>query len=619
MKINLKKKLLSILMMASIAVSLSSCLEEYLDHAPDSGLDDEQVFTNYANFKSYLYSVYNGAGNDQGTGQNIKPHYPLFFHLWDQKLTFESLTDICDMARNQNAQQPKRGEASEGFAGRMGYYKDRSRVPHSWKAIRIVNKCIENIDRVKELDEKEKNDFLGQAYFVRAFCHFELFRLYGTLPYVDKALGPNDEWDMEREEVGVFIHKVADDFETAATYFAAAGKMRRDPVSGAGHLSDPDQNKPNGCTAKAFKSRALLYLASPLNNPSGDQSLWVEAANASKEALDIALANGYALLSKADYTKNYYGTDYTNEQLWAYAAGSFNYNTGSLETFIPRAFSGQANASGQCPTENFVTRFETDEGYPLYTDAERNTAIAAGKYNDQNPYVHRDPRFDNAVIYNQKPLDGYGNASLYIEEDGSKPASSLMPDAPADRYTRTGYHECKRTGQLAQNSSVKTLRLTDPIIRLAELYLNYAEAVNEAYGPNGMAPGYDLTALDAVNIVRERVGMPPVLSQFTGSKETFRPRIKNERIVELCFEGFHYYCDIRRWKDAPQIMSGTLYGIRAVKLKTPDPVNYPTGFRYSHVPLDADRQVAWMDGMEYIPFTKGELAKMKNYIPNTPW
>jgi hypothetical protein len=166
---------------------------------------------------------------------------------------------------------------------------------------------------------------------------------------------------------------------------------------------------------------------------------------------------------------------------------------------------------------------------------------------------------------------------------------------------------------------VKSLTLTDPIIRLAELYLNYAEAANEAYGPNGVAPGASLTALQALNRIRTRVGMPDVLAQFTTDKEKLRPRIKNERIIELCFEGFHYYCDIRRWGDAPSIMSGTLYGIQAVRLATPDPVNYPTGFRYTRVPLDADRQVAWVDGMEYIPFIKSELAKMKNYVPNTAW
>jgi hypothetical protein len=604
-----------------MAIALPACLEEYLDRAPESGLDEEEVFTKYTNFKNFLYSVYNGAGNDDGTGQNILPHFPLYFARWDQKLTLESLTDMCDMTRFQYAQQPKRGVASEGFAGRMGYYKNRSKVPHSWKAIRICNLCIQNIDRVLDISEVDKNDFLGQAYFVRAFCHFELFRFYGSLPYLDKALGPDDEWDLPRMETREMLLKIAEDFETAAAYFAAAGKTRRDPVSGAGHLASPDQDKPSGATAKAFKARALLYAASPLNNPEGVQAYWEEAAAACWDALDVALKSGYALLSKEQYRSNFHGTSYTNEHLWAHSNGTLRFSDGSLETFIPRIFSGAANASGQCPTENFVSRFETDEGYPLYTQAERDAAIAAGKYHDQDPYARRDPRLAWTVIYNQKPVDGYGNASLYIEENGSRPANSLMPTTPTDRYTRTGYYECKRTGSLAQSSSVTSLLLTDPIIRLAELYLNYAEAANEAYGPNGAAPGAALTALQAVNAIRMRVGMPDVLSQFTGSRETLRPRIKNERTVELCFEGFHYYCDIRRWKDAPAIMSGTLYGIQAVKLATGnlDPVAYPTGFRYTRVPLDADRQVAWVDGMEYIPFIKSELVKMKNYVPNVAW
>jgi hypothetical protein len=607
-----------------MTTGLSACLEEYLDRAPDSGLTEKEVFSKFVNYKNFLYAVYSAAAVSSEVdpnGRSIQPHFPLYFVRWDQKATLESFTDMCDMARFQYAQQPKRGVASEGFAGRMGYYKDRAKVPFSWKAIRVCNLAIAHADEVLDISEVDKNDLLGQAYFVRAFCHFELFRFYGSLPYLDEALGPDDEWDLSRMETRDMLLKIAEDFDIAATYLAAAGKTRRDPASGAGHLADPDQNKPNGVTAKAFKARALLYCASPLNNPTNDVTWWEEAAIACHEALALALENGYALLSASEYTRNFYGTNYTNEQLWAHSNGTFAYNAGSLETLIPRIFSGAANASGQCPTENFVSRFETAEGYPLYTDAERAAAVAAGKYHEQNPYANRDPRLALTVIYNQKPVNGYGNASLYIEEDGSRPAASLMPTTPTDRYTRTGYYECKRTGELAQNSSVKSLLLTDPIIRLAELYLNYAEAANEAYGPNGAAPGASLTAIQALNTVRARVGMPAVLPQFTTSKEVLRPRVKNERIVELCFEGFHYYCDIRRWGDAPAIMSGTLYGIQAVKLSTAnlDPVNYPTGFRYTRVPLDADRQVAWVDGMEYIPFTKSELVKMKNYVPNKAW
>ena len=84
---------------------------------------------------------------------------------------------------------------------------------------------------------------------------------------------------------------------------------------------------------------------------------------------------------------------------------------------------------------------------------------------------------------------------------------------------------------------------------MPEVYLNYAEAVNEVYGPNGVAPGGTLTAVGAINLLRNRVGMPNVDAKYTGSKEDFRERIRNERAIELCFEGFRYD-DIRRWKTA---------------------------------------------------------------------
>lgn len=300
--------------------------------------------------------------------------------------------------------------------------------------------------------------------------------------------------------------------------------------------------------------RALLYSASPLSNPGNDISRWEEAAEANWTALKSALDHGYLLLAKEKYTDNFYGTKYTNEQLWAYTSGSTtNYNNDRVQAFVPYCFSNNAFSSGQCPTQNFVDKFETAGGYPQHPRGAA-AATAAGQYDEQNPYVNRDPRFDVVVIYNQKPVQGYGNASIYVNEDGSLPSGSLIQkrSGSEDGVSETFYYEQKRTGALS-NKGVQNLLLTDPIIRLAELYLNYAEAANEAYGPDGQAPGAAMTALEALNTVRSRVGMPAVLDAYTTDRDALRPRIKNERAVELCFEGYHYYCDIRRWKDAPSI------------------------------------------------------------------
>lgn len=605
-----------IVLLAALTITTMTSCEDYLDKSPDMGMTDDDVFTNYANFEKYFNSLYYSPG---GSNFNIKAHFPLFFHMWDQKMTAESLTDIVDMARMQYSQGPKRGVGSTLFADQWGYYGDRKRVTNSWIAIRVCNTSIQNIDRVIDIPASDKNDLLGQAYFIRAFCYFELFRFYGTLPYLEEPLGPEDEWDLPRPTTLDMMNKIAADFDIAADYFAKAGKTRRDPASGQGHLNDPDQDKPNGVAAKAMKSRALLYLASPLNNPSNDKQLWERAALASWEAIQIALDHGYDLLPLDKYTNNYYGTKYTNEQIWGHSPGTFSPSNASLETFLAPVFSGAQNGAGQCPTENFVSRFETKNGFPLYTDVERETAIMGGEFNEQDPYKNRDPRLDLIVIYNQKTLDGYGKASLYIEENGSKPANSLLSEVR--HYSRTGYYEHKRTGSLANNSSVKSLLFTDPIIRLGELYLNYAEAANEAWGVDGKATGATMTALEALNQIRARAEMPPVLSKYTANSDLLRDRIKNERIIELCFEGFHYYCDIRRWKDAPKLMSGKLYGIRVTKLSAAnlDPARYPTGFKYERIELPADRQVAWRNGMYYVPFKTSDLLKMKNYVPNEAW
>ncbi|MCI7514898.1 MAG: RagB/SusD family nutrient uptake outer membrane protein [Bacteroidales bacterium] len=622
----MKKTIRLILCCLSVA-AFSSCLGEYLDKAPDSGLSEEEVFSKYANFKKYFYSVY------YGSRFNVKCHYPMVFHGNNQKMTLEALTDMCDMSRIQRCQPIKQGDGSQstwavGYNTGDSYSPNVAKVPNTMKSIRVCNTAISKIGMLQDASESEKNDIVAQAYFLRGYCHLELFRLYGSFPYIDKVLGADDEWDMPAEEPVSFLRKCADDFQTAYDYFVLAGKIRRDPAEGAGNLADPDQDKPCGVTALAFKGRALLYAASPLNNASDDKSLWEEAAEANATALNMALQNGYKLLPFAQYTNNFYGTKYTNEQLWAYSTGSTtNYKATTVQAFIGYPFTADAYSSAQCPTQNFVDMFETAGGYPLNTEAQRAAAVAAGQYDDQDPFgqadgaVKRDPRFYKVVIYNGRDLQGYGAASLYVNENGSLPSGSLLEKkaGSTDGVSETFYYENKRTGNLS-NKGNQNVMLTDPILRLAEVYLNYAEAANEAYGPQGKAPSASMTALEALNAVRARAEMPPVLDEYTSSADALRPRIKNERAVELCFEGYHYYCDIRRWKDAPSIGRSKLYGLRVVKLSSGADATHPTGYRYERFELPSTRQIAWKnDGMYYFQFQNSDLLKMKNYTVQIPW
>ena len=129
-----------------------------------------------------------------------------------------------------------------------------------------------------------------------------------------------------------------------------------------------------------------------------------------------------------------------------------------------------------------------------------------------------------------------------------------------------------------------------------------------------------MTAVDAINAIRTRAGMPNVLPAYTGSAATFRPRIKNERNIELAYEGHHYYNDIHRWMDLQTIMSSTLIGMDIEKLAAGyNPVTYPTGFRYTRLPLTPDRQVVWKPQMYYLPFNNADNLKMKKFVPNPVW
>nr|WP_293844180.1 RagB/SusD family nutrient uptake outer membrane protein [uncultured Arsenicibacter sp.] len=602
-----------------LMIMLTSCIEEYLNKAPESGLTEADVFSKYENFRSFFDSIYEGTKLDGSTWRqyNIKNAYSLYFDFWDQKYSMEALTDMSDMGRLMDSQVIKSGQIS-AIINKMTYDQARRPILGSmFNIIRICNLSLKNINKLKDVNEVDVNDFRGQAHFIRAFAHFELFRLWGPMPYLNKVIGPDDQWDIPRLSKNETLLRIASDMDSAAIYFEKANLMRRDPGPGvAGHLNDPQQKRPTGVAAIAFKARALLYAASPLNNKNGQKD-WEEAAKANWEAIKLAEQYGYTLLSLADYKKNYIGTTYSNEQLWAWYAGTKAYNNGDLQGMVNGVFGGgKTGWSGECPTQNTVDKFETKWGEPLNTEADRQAAIAAGHYSDQNPYANRDPRFYIDIIYNTAQVPGYGAAQIYYTLNNGVATYGNLLDQTYAGVTRTGYYERKTWGEQSVNNKT-TPQYTDPLIRLGELYLNYAEAANEAYGPNGAAPGATMTALQALNKIRTRAGMPEVLSNYTGSKDKLRDRIKNERVIELCFEGAHYYHDIRRWKDAPAVMTGTLYRMDVEKVATS--TTYPTGFKYTRMPLSSDRQVRWKEAMYYLPFNTEDMYKMKNFVSNDVW
>lgn len=631
------KKYLILLIITGMSVAFTtSCsfLEDYLDKAPESGLTEDVVFTKYANFKLFFDGVYDGRkyyNNGWRNTWNYKSTVPMYMDCWDQKYCFDSTTDAADQGRYMEGQAWKSGNMSETIVSKLCYDGQRRPVlGASLDHIRRMNIAIRQMDRVQDATQEVMDDFMGQAYFFRAFFHFTLFRLWGPFPYLDYVMGPFDEtWDLARLPKHDYLMRIVADFDSAYYFFNKSGNVRRDPVGSLDYAAY-QLYRPNGMAAKALKARVLLYAASPLNNKNGAAD-WQAAAAANWEALQIALANGVELLpltdpSGNDRHYNYYDREVCEESIWTMSMGmqSWRPGNGISTTYWGGHFMASNSSSGIMPTQNWVDRYETAWGDPLNTQADRDAATALGHYNEQQPFLNRDPRFYTDIIYNGSPAPGWGGGTegasntAWMYYNGTTP-TTLVNTTEYKGVTLTGYQLRKAwAGNSKKNQGVRTYWVAT-IARLTELYLNYAEAAFEAYGINGAAPGATLTALQAVNVIRTKSGMPNLEDAPTWSTNAdyIRDRIRNERSVELSFENQHYYDDVRRWEILPQIMGSTLYGM--IPQKVEPSAEFPDGFQYVRTPLPPDRQPAWEEGMYYLPFLNADALKMKNFVANPVW
>ena len=304
--------------------------------------------------------------------------------------------------------------------------------------------------------------------------------------------------------------------------------------------------------ALAYKARALLYAGSPLMVHDGggayvfDANYMQRAAQAAWEVIELASKGEYGLVPFDNYQELYARMDgttpWTTETIWArvpnryfgynrgigfpYGAQMMNARLGRLYT--PARFGG--NDICETPVQNLVDRFEMENGLPIdHPDS---------GYDPMDPWSNRDPRFrkfiyvdgDNAGVSEQTILKLYEGGA-----DKSEPG--VLTSYINHKYWPKGVN---KIDQLWSQFTYAT-----PLMRLADIYLIYAEAINEASGPSATAEGASLTAIEAVNIIRARSNMPPVASEFL-NQEAFRERIRNERSVELCFEGSRWN-DMRRW------------------------------------------------------------------------
>ena len=295
----------------------------------------------------------------------------------------------------------------------------------------------------------------------------------------------------------------------------------------------------SGRIARAVLAQAALMAASPAF-ADGSGVTYEQAAKYAKNVLDL---NGGVSGIDTDGLEWYAdpnmqeleGGECPKEVLWR--TEKANNNDLEADNYPPSIYGkGRIN-----PTQNLVDAFPAANGYPI--------ANAKSGFDAENPYANRDPRLAKYIIFNGQTA-GSGSSVINTQADNSANLDGLNKDV--SKSTRTGYYMKKLLRQdinLDPNVNSKQNHYTARI-RYTELYLDYAEAANEAYGPTG---GSGFSAYDVIKAIRQRAGIKdengqdPYLESIKNDKDKMRELIRNERRIELCFEGFRFW-DLRRWK-----------------------------------------------------------------------
>ena len=459
-------------------------------------------------------------------------------------------------------------------------------LTYYYQGIRQATLFLETADQINmeryKLDPQNQADYemrmanierwKYEARFLRAYFYSELVKRYGGVPLANELMDMDTDYrNIPRNTLQECIDFIVDECGQVAPHLPAVYQAS-------------DMGRVTRGAALALKSRVLLYAASELfNNPvwaqgyerkdlislSGTdrQTRWENAAKAAGEVLwgaDVAEA-GYKL--SGNY-QSLFRSFSDNEIVLVRRNGYDN----SFEKSNYPIGADQATG-GTAPSGNLVDAYETTGGR---TFTWKDPSMAA------RPYENRDPRFAATIMPNNSTFQGRPVECWEGGADG--------PDK--NNASRTGYYLLKYVdpelkllqGQSAIHSWI--------IIPLGEIYLNYAEAMNEAYGPDAKGI-YGKSAREAVNEVRGRVGMPDVVAD---SKEEMREKIRHERRVELAFED-HRFWDVRRWMTAPDDLNAPLKGVKVTRLSY-------NSFEYQSVEVESR---SFKRSMYFYPIPQNEL------------
>ncbi len=613
----------SFTLIISFALVIVGC-ENYLDLSPDLGLTEDIVFDSYESTRGYLDRCF-PLLNDHTHWNRQRAQRAHTASLSDEAAhtyTFNTMHNVMntgDWYRQRNAMEV--GYTDSGMGGTEGRV-----IPSAFAGMRVANTILEKVPDA-DLTQEQKDKLIGQAYFFRSWFYFEIIRRWGGMPLFDKAYAPDDPMDMERlsyqESTEWLIEGLEKAIELLPDEWPAAKKGR-----------------PTKVAAMSVKSMAALYAASPLMRNNVDELTQYTDYDPEWSEIAAEYANDVIRYIETDLTSRrmvgeyasdgardslyrhifYHRPHYVSEEgLWYFNNTNINRDEHISIHFQNSRWSDRPGNYGWAittPSQNLVDMHEIinpDDGLAYPVDHPNSG------YNPDDPYVNRDPRFYNNIL---PPGWSYGldasGAPIYLEpwQGGRDYASDWTRGVPTS-YFFIKYMPIEAKGW--NKPGYNLYNYSCIFIRSTQIYLDYAEAMNEAYGPNSDPMNYGMSALDALNRVRARVGMPPVLPEFAGSKEGLRERIRNEKAVELSYE-FHRWFDIRRWMIAEELFADThpILGMQVTDL-TPDQNDVSQKeFSYEVVPVTTavrvfDRRHYWY------PVAADHTDQLGNFRQNPGW
>lgn len=531
------------------------------------------------------------------------------FQAADGKFQWCTLEILTDLADNSSGNVYYTGQVSSSSPASLPYRLDDLngvKVTSPMSGIRQAYIYLENVDRVPDMTDEQKRIRKAEAKMIIAYHYSDMLRYYGGMPWISHSYEIKDEMDFIRMTVEEHVNKIVELCDEAATYL---------PWS----VGSSDEGRMCAAGALALKNRVLHFAASPLFNAEqpfmeGEASAALNTwyGNYDVQRWQRALDAGLKFLEANEANGTYYQLVNTGNPRKDFLSGY--YERGSRETLIAshrynkvdniwRRWLCQIRWGRTMPSAVYGDMFETNTGEKFNWE---NPAHAAYPFFDAQGKTTRDPRLYETLWVNG---DKYRGRTIEIYQGGRETWEGNGESGSVESSAYNGYG--LRKFALDQQNELFGRYYQCPLLRLPEIYLNIAEAMNEL-GIANQPDKFGRTAYDYINLVRNRVGMPDLDADKYPEGDALLEAILHERAVEFGFEEVRYF-DINRRK-RKDLLEAERFRLKIYK-------NNNT-FRYEKTKDMKAKRVwveQWSDRYYLLPFGVEEINKKYGLVQNPGW